>query len=146
MSLFKKIYPNTAIWTFSEHHFILPKSFNIHPQPKELIMSNTPSPLYQRIYAQIRQVPPGRVTSYGRIGKIVGCTARSVGFALAALPVGSDVPWQRIINAQGKISPRTDSEGNVLQRDLLEAEGVGFDRRQRINISKYGWDFQDEGM
>ena len=108
-------------------------------------MPKTPSPLYQRIYTQVRQVPLGRVTSYGRIGKIVGCTARSVGFALAALPVGNDVPWQRVINAQGKVSQRTDGEGNVLQRDLLEAEGISFDSRQRIDMNVYEWDFQAAG-
>jgi len=58
---------------------------------------------------------------------------------MAALPVGSDVPWQRVINAQGKISPRQDGEGNVLQRDLLQAEGLYFDQKGKINMEKHNW-------
>lgn len=104
-------------------------------------MAKAPSPLYQRIYTLTRQIPPGRVTSYGRIGQLIGCTARSVGFAMAALPAGSDVPWQRVVNRQGKVSPRSDGEGNLLQRALLEAEGVCFDQQQRIDLQRYGWEF-----
>jgi methylated-DNA-protein-cysteine methyltransferase-like protein len=99
------------------------------------------SPLYQRIYTLIQQIPPGYVCSYGRIGQQLGCTARTVGFALAALPVRNNVPWQRVINSQGKVSPRANGYGDVLQRDLLESEGVGFDEKQRIDLSVYGWTF-----
>jgi len=104
-------------------------------------MQKKPSPLYQRIYDLTRQIPAGRVTSYGQISQLLGCTPRTVGFALAALPTGSDVPWQRVINRQGKVSPRTDGEGNLLQRDLLEAEGVCFDQQQRIDFQRHGWNF-----
>jgi len=103
----------------------------------------TPTPLYQHIYALVQQVPPGYVATYGRIAQLVGCTARTVGFALAALPIGSDVPWQRVINSQGKISPRTDGEGNILQRDLLEAEGVRFDHKMRVDLMIYSWGFPE---
>jgi len=96
--------------------------------------------LYQRIYALVRQIPPGFVTTYGRIGQLAGCTARTVGFAMAALPAGSDVPWQRVINSQGKISPRADGDGNILQRDLLVAEGVRFDHQLRVDLKAYGWE------
>lgn len=104
-------------------------------------MPKTPSPLYQRIYALTRQIPRGYVTSYGRIGQLLGCTARTVGFALAALPIDSDVPWQRVINSRGQISLRRDSDGNILQRDLLEAEGLCFDQYQRIDLQVHGWTF-----
>ena len=116
-----------------------PYDFNL--QRESGMPVKTPSPLYQQIYRLARQIPPGYVTSYGRIAKLVGCNARTVGFAMAALPAGSDVPWQRVINSQGKVSPRTDGEGNILQRDLLEAEGVRFDQRQRIDFSEFGWKF-----
>ncbi|MDX2479956.1 MAG: MGMT family protein [Desulfuromusa sp.] len=102
---------------------------------------NTNSPLYQSIYNQVRQIPPGYVTTYGQIARITCCTARTVGFAMAALPDGSDVPWQRVINSQGKISPRNNGEGNILQRDLLEAEGLHFDHKAEIDLNKYGWNF-----
>lgn len=101
----------------------------------------TSSPLYQRIYALVRQIPPGYVSSYGRIGRLAGCTARTVGFALAALPVGNDVPWQRVVNSRGQISCRDGGGGHALQRDLLELEGVCFDEQQRLDLSLYGWTF-----
>ncbi len=96
--------------------------------------------LYDRIYLVVSQIPPGVVATYGQIAGIVGdCTARMVGYALAALPAGrSDVPWQRVINAQGKISPRGDGWGTERQRLLLEEEGVRFDGDQ-INLSVYRW-------
>ena len=104
-----------------------------------------PSPLYQQVYHLVRQIPPGYVTTYGRIGRLIGCTARTVGFALAALPNGSDVPWQRVINSQGRVSPRTDGEGNLLQRTLLEAEGLCFDQSLRVDLVRYGWNFPGQG-
>ena len=100
-----------------------------------------PSPLYQSIYNLVRQVPPGYVTTYGQIAQLVGCAARTVGFAMAALPAGNDVPWQRVINGQGKVSPRTDGEGNILQRDLLEAEGLCFSQKGKLNLEKLRWTF-----
>ena len=62
-------------------------------------------------YAVVRQIPAGKVASYGQIAEIVGdCTARVVGYAMAAAP--DDVPWQRVVNAQGKVSPRADHWGS----------------------------------
>lgn len=97
------------------------------------------TPLYSRIYDLVRRIPPGRVTTYGRIARQVGCTARSVGFAMAALPDGHDVPWQRVINSQGKVSPRRNGDGDLIQRLLLEAEGVRFDARGRVDLVRYAW-------
>lgn len=99
-----------------------------------------PDPTYERIYTIIRQIPPGKVATYGQIAAILGLpTPRMVGYALSSLPVGSDVPWQRVINAQGKISLRAHSESNLLQRQLLEGEGVQFDGSSKINFSRYRW-------
>ena len=103
-------------------------------------MQNLTSPLYSRIYDLVRRIPPGRVTTYGRIAREVGCTARTVGFAMAALPAGHDVPWQRVINSQGKVSPRSNGDGDLIQRLLLEAEGVQFDARGRVDLIRYGWE------
>ena len=71
-------------------------------------MTDSATTLYQRIYELVRQVPPGFVVSYGQIAGLAGTTARTVGFAMAALPAGNDVPWQRVINRKGEISPRRD--------------------------------------
>ncbi|MEE4253901.1 MAG: MGMT family protein [Desulfuromusa sp.] len=99
------------------------------------------SPLYSSIYELVRKVPSGYVTTYGQIARLVGCTARTVGFAMAALPAGNDVPWQRVINSLGRVSQRTAGDGNILQCDLLRAEGVQFDQKGRINLDKHGWTF-----
>lgn len=97
-------------------------------------------PTYERIYVLVRQIPPSRVATYGQIASMVGnCTARMVGYALAALPADNDVPWQRVINAQGKISLRADSQGNSRQRQLLEEEGVHFDAQSSIDLARYRW-------
>ena len=100
-----------------------------------------PSPLYQQIYALVCLIPPGYVATYGQLGRLVGCTARTVGFAMAALPAGSDVPWQRVVNSQGKVSPRRDGDGNLLQSALLVAEGLCFGAGERLDLEHYRWDF-----
>lgn len=108
---------------------------------------NTEEPLYERIYAMVRQIPSGRVTTYGRIAALVGgCTARMVGYAMAALKRGStpDVPWQRVINAKGKISVHGDGIGNAMQRVILEQEGVVFDANDRVDFEQFGWLGPDE--
>lgn len=97
-------------------------------------------PLYQQIYIVIEQIPAGKVATYGQIAEIVGgCTARMVGYALSALNADSAVPWQRVINRQGKISPRGDGVSSALQRRLLEAEGVYFDEKDRVDFKTFGW-------
>jgi methylated-DNA-protein-cysteine methyltransferase-like protein len=63
-----------------------------------------------------------------------------VGYALAALSDAHDVPWHRVVNARGEVSPRSAALGfERLQRTLLEAEGVAFDPRGRISLDRFGW-------
>ena len=103
--------------------------------------------LYTRIYDMVNRIPPGKVTTYGRIAQLVGgCTARMVGYAMAALKRGTapDVPWQRVINAKGKISVHGDGFGNAMQRTLLEDEGVIFDADDRVDFAQFGWPGPDE--
>ena len=102
--------------------------------------------LYDLIYAIVRQVPFGKVASYGQIARIVErCSAQMVGFALAALASASptssikEVPWQRVVNAQGKVSPHGSGIGSGMQRALLEAEGVEFNLDGVIDFDKFGW-------
>lgn len=98
-------------------------------------------PTYERIYSVVAVIPAGKVATYGQIASIVhNCTARMVGYALAALPPDYDVPWHRVINAQGKISPRARSESTALQRKLLEDEGIEFDRSGRVDFGQIRWD------
>jgi len=96
---------------------------------------------HQRIYQMVQQIPPGKVATYGQIASLVGgCTARMVGYAMASLPNGSDVPWQRVINSQGKISPRGDLGGGAeFQQVRLEEEGVRFSPEGRVNWAEVRW-------
>ena len=81
------------------------------------------------------------MASYGQIAELAGLEghARQVGYALHALPDGSRVPWHRVINAKGEISPRSAGDSHELQRMLLEGEGVTIDARGRIDLKKFGW-------
>ena len=97
---------------------------------------------YDRIYSVIRQVPAGRVTTYGDVARLAGLpgAARQVGYALAALSHESDVPWHRVVNRHGEISARVASLGQQLvQADLLAREGVTLDEKGRIDLSARRW-------
>lgn len=99
----------------------------------------------ERVQVLVRLVPAGLVTTYGQIADhIAGCTPRMVGFALAALPAASDVPWHRVVNAGGGISLR-GSDGSLRQRVLLEEEGVSFGPDHRIDLQRHGWPGPDAG-
>ena len=93
----------------------------------------------QAVYAIVRQIPSGLVASYGQIARIAGggVSARMVGYALAALPQGNDVPWQRVINSQGKIS--LPGFGRLMQEKLLREEGVEISPEGRIDMQRFGW-------
>jgi methylated-DNA-protein-cysteine methyltransferase-like protein len=99
--------------------------------------------LYDIIYDTVRQIPYGKIASYGQIADIVGrCSAQMVGFALAALGNTSEptnVPWQRVVNSQGKVSPHGFGVGSGMQRALLEEEGIDFGLESIIDFEKYGW-------
>ena len=70
---------------------------------------------------------------------IVPRGARQVGYALHALRTDSGVPWQRVVNARGEVSPRANPGPEAQQRTLLEAEGVIFDGRGRIELARFRW-------
>lgn len=95
---------------------------------------------YKRIYAVVRRIPRGRVATYGQIAELAGFDghARQVGYALHALRL-NNVPWHRVVNAQGEVSPRSGSDSHELQRELLEAEGIEFDARGRIALTRFRW-------
>lgn len=96
---------------------------------------------FTQVYKVVGLIPPGRVATYGQIARILDMprSARTVGWALRALPEGHDVPWQRVVNAQGTISFSRDSAGAAIQRALLEDEGIIFDKQGRIDLKVYGW-------
>jgi methylated-DNA-protein-cysteine methyltransferase-like protein len=103
---------------------------------------------YQQVYDLVVQIPRGRVMTYGQIAVILRTphAARAVGYALHQTPPGSDIPWQRVINSQGKISPRGAGDKlhePSLQQMLLEEEGIQFDSQGRIDLDRYLWEPED---
>ena len=96
---------------------------------------------YERIYAVVRRIPEGRVATYGQVAAMAGLPghARQVGYALHALDDDS-VPWQRVINAQGRVSPRAEPGWEGFQRHLLESEGVVFSERGVVDLKRYRWE------
>ena len=101
------------------------------------------------IYEVVAQIPKGQVASYGQVAMLAGLPghARLAGYAMFNLPeeLAEQVPWQRVVNAQGRISYSEARHGNDhKQRKLLEAEGVEFDAQGRINMRRFGW--RPEGL
>jgi methylated-DNA-protein-cysteine methyltransferase-like protein len=80
------------------------------------------------------------VASYGQVAEIAGLEghARQVGYALHHLPEHSDVPWHRVVNARGEISPRSAGDSHELQKMLLEGEGIEI-VRGRIDLARFRW-------
>jgi methylated-DNA-protein-cysteine methyltransferase related protein len=109
-----------------------------------------PQAFNQRVWELVRKVPRGKVATYGQIALMLpppvgvdfenykAFAPRWVGGAMAACP--DDVPWQRVINSQGKISERP---GAQKQRLLLEGEGIVF-VKDKVDLKKYGWGGLDE--
>lgn len=98
----------------------------------------------QTIWAAVRRIPRGLVATYGQVAEMAGLEghARQAGYALHNLPEGSTVPWHRVINAKGEISPRSSGDSHELQRMLLTAEGVSIDDRGRIDLKRFLWSVQ----
>lgn len=98
-------------------------------------------PPYTRIYRVVKRIPRGRVATYGQIATLAGLDghARQVGYALHSLPDEIHIPWHRVINAKGEISPRSEGDSHELQRMLLEEEGVEFSLDGRVDLKKFRW-------
>ena len=97
---------------------------------------------YRRIWSVVRQIPEGKVATYGQIAVLAGLPghARQVGYALHALPRDSGVPWQRVINAKGEVSARSEAGFEGYQRHLLEEEGVEFSVLGRVDLRRFRWE------
>ncbi len=96
---------------------------------------------YDAIYSLVTDIPMGKVATYGQIAQLIGQPrhARQVGYALAATPDDLEIPWHRVVNASGEVSRRSEPGGDELQRSLLEGEGVVFDERDRVCLSRFQW-------
>ena len=101
-----------------------------------------PDGSYRRIYDVVARIPRGRVATYGQVARLAGLPgrARLVGYALAAIPDGSGLPWHRVVNARGQISPRAGGAPfDRVQRLRLERERVRFDGRGAIALAEFRW-------
>jgi methylated-DNA-protein-cysteine methyltransferase-like protein len=93
----------------------------------------------ERVFEIVRRIPKGRVMTYGQLATLLGegYTARTVGYVMSAAT--DDVPWQRVINAQGKCSTGKVVLPPDLQQRMLEAEGVAFDAKDRCDLERLRW-------
>ncbi|MEQ1921123.1 MAG: MGMT family protein [Pyrinomonadaceae bacterium] len=101
---------------------------------------NVNDPLYcERLFAVVRRIPKGRVMTYGQLAIVLGegYTARTVGYVMHASD--DDVPWQRVINSQGKCSTGKLTIPINLQQELLEAEGVIFNAAGKCDLGIFQW-------
>jgi methylated-DNA-protein-cysteine methyltransferase-like protein len=105
-------------------------------------MSENKESTYHKIYQVVRQIPAGKVATYGQVADLAGLygQARLVGYALYRVDLESDIPWQRVVNAQGEISyAPTRTGGDYLQKNLLEQEGLQFNQQGKIDLKVYRW-------
>ena len=96
---------------------------------------------HERVWKLARMIPRGQVATYGQVAALAGIPgrARQVGYALHALPEGSDVPWHRVINARGTISPRADGDAEICQQMLLQSEGIDCTLSGQDLLRRYQW-------
>ena len=94
----------------------------------------------ERIWQVVHQIPAGKVASYGQVAKMAGLPgyARYVGHTMKVLPAGTKLPWFRVVNAGGAISFKQGTRQYLLQKSLLESEGIVF-INGKFSIRKYGW-------
>jgi len=96
---------------------------------------------FEEVYKVVRNIPKGKVATYGQIARILGQPKKSkvVGWALHKNPYFGDVPCHRVVNRNGEISSSFSFGGLMEQRKLLEKEGIIFDVNGKINLYKYLW-------
>ena len=96
----------------------------------------------QRVRAVVGLIPRGRLATYGQVADWIGAygCARQVGWALRRVQLPSSIPWQRVVNAQGRISMSLSREGSDwLQRELLIAEGIPVDFNGHLPLKRFLW-------
>lgn len=96
---------------------------------------------FERVYAIVRQIPYGKVTSYGAIARALGTakSARMVGWAMNASHNLEDVPAHRVVNRNGLLTGKLHFDGTNLMQQLLESEGVTIVNNQIVDLEKHFW-------
>ncbi len=105
------------------------------------MMSNNDT-FFERVYAIARQIPAGRVTSYGAIAKALGTarSARMVGWAMNASHLMEDIPAHRVVNRNGVLTGKHHFDGTNLMQQLLEIEGIVVKNNQIMDFEKVFWE------
>lgn len=125
-----------TVWWISSQKLVL-LDIPLHAREDGSSMS-----AYEVIYTIVQQIPNGQVATYGQIAALANLAgkARLVGYALYRVTDQMDVPWHRVVNAQGQISQSLQRYGSdAIQRSRLEAEGIPFDQADRINLAQHQW-------
>ncbi|AOZ98815.1 MGMT family protein [Flavobacterium commune] len=109
-------------------------------------MDSNQTNFFERVYEVAKQIPYGRVTSYGAIAKFLGAarSARMVGWAMNASHAMEDVPAHRVVNRKGLLTGKFHFDGTNLMQQLLESEGLKVVDNQIVDFEKYFWDPADK--
>ena len=107
-----------------------------------------PALFYRKVYAVVKLIPEGTVTSYGRVAAMIGHpgAARQVGYAMSALksriddPEYHDVPWQRVVGHDGKIVIKGGDHSRHFQAELLREEGVSITPDLSVDMGAHLWE------
>lgn len=96
---------------------------------------------YQKVYDIVRNIPEGRVTTYGHIARMLGSprSSRIVGYALHINPEPGNIPCHRVVNRMGRLAPSFAFGGEEVQKQLLEQEGVEVGKDMRVDLKRYFW-------
>ncbi len=96
---------------------------------------------YDQVYAVVRQIPKGRVATYGQIALLCGSprASRAVGYALHYNPTPGVIPCHRVVNREGRVAPAFAFGGPDVQQQLLEAEGIVFETEGQVDLKRYLW-------
>ena len=97
---------------------------------------------FERVYAVVRQIPYGKVTSYGAIAKVLGSvrSARMVGWAMNASHHLEDVPAHRVVNRKGLLTGKLHFHGTNVMQQLLESEGIVVKNNQIVDFEAHFWE------
>lgn len=94
---------------------------------------------FEKIYDVVRNIPKGKVATYGQVARLAGNPrwSRVVGYALHVNPDPSTIPCHRVVNREGKVAEAFAFGGGNVQRQLLEAEGIVFETNDMVELKKY---------
>jgi len=99
--------------------------------------------IFTEVYRLVKTVPRGKVVTYGQVSELIpGCTPRVVGYAMASINDAS-IPWHRVINSKGEVSPRAWGDNAITQQELLVQEGIEFNDRGKLDLKKYRFQLDD---